>query len=55
MKLSQVLTVVPALQSVLAVTGLLSRRIPAGKFVRLRSVITGTASATVPYTQETKL
>lgn len=52
---TQALSLAITLQSIQGVTMSFNRKIPAGKYVRLRSVISGTASATIAYAQETKL
>lgn len=51
----QTITLAIALQSVQTSTATLSKVVPAGKYVRLRSTISGTSSATIAYSQETKL
>lgn len=51
----QALSLAITLQSVQTTTYPLTRVIAAGKYVRLRSLISGTASATIAYSQEVKL
>lgn len=52
---SQALSLAVALQSIQGLTQSLNRKIPPGKYVRIRSAITGTASASIAYAQEIKL
>jgi hypothetical protein len=52
---AQALSLAITLQSIQGTTQSLNRKIPAGKYVRIRSVISGTGSASIAYAQETKL
>lgn len=50
----QTITLAIVLQSAQTATMQVTRKVPAGKWVRLRSVIAGTASATIAHQQENK-